>query len=118
MRASRGEVKIAEILEMNGINFKEEVEFPDLKSSNGNPLRFDFAIYNDDDTLDFLIEYQGKQHYEAVSKYGGSKGFHRQRYNDNMKRRYCVLNDIKLIEIPYTEENLITFDYIWDKGYS
>ena len=36
--------------------------------------------------------------------------------NDNKKRRYCALNEIKLIEIPYTEENLISYDYIMEKA--
>lgn len=39
MRASRGEIKIHEILEMNGVNFKEEYEFPNLKAPSGRPLR-------------------------------------------------------------------------------
>lgn len=76
MRASRGEIKIAEIFEMNDVNFKEEYEFPELKSPNGRPLRFDFAVFDDDGNLDFLIEYQGKQHYQAVSKFGGSRGLY------------------------------------------
>jgi len=60
MRASRGEIKIAEILQMNGLNFQEEYAFPELNSPNGRPLRFDFAVFDDDGNLDFLIEYQGK----------------------------------------------------------
>lgn len=39
MKASRGEIKIHEILEMNDINFKEEYEFPSLKAPSGRPLR-------------------------------------------------------------------------------
>lgn len=39
MRASRGEIKIEEILSAAGLNFKEEYSFPDLVSSNGRPLR-------------------------------------------------------------------------------
>lgn len=70
MLSSRGEVKIHEILERNEVNFKEEYEFPGLKSPNGKPLRFDFAVFDDDGNLDFLIEFQGKQHYQAVSKFG------------------------------------------------
>jgi hypothetical protein len=38
--------------------------------------RFDFAIFDDDGNLDFLIEYQGKQHYQAVSKFGGNRGLY------------------------------------------
>ena len=116
MRASRGEIKIEEILNMYGMIFEEEYSFPDLKSENGKPLRFDFAIFDDDGNLDFLIEYQGKQHYEATSKFGGKRGLYQQQHNDNRKRRFCALRDIKLIEIPYTEENLISYDYIMRKA--
>lgn len=60
MRASRGEIRIAEILLASGLNFKEEYIFPDLRSSNGKPLRFDFAVFDDDGNVDFLIEFQGR----------------------------------------------------------
>ena len=45
-----------------------EYIFPDLRSPNGRPLRFDFVVFDDDGKIDFIIEYQGKQHYEAKSK--------------------------------------------------
>lgn len=38
MRSSRGEIKIAEILENNDINFREEYSFKGLNSENGRPL--------------------------------------------------------------------------------
>ena len=76
MRASFGEIKIEEILKNYGMNFKMEYIFPDLRSPNGRPLRFDFAVFDDDGNIDFLIEYQGKQHYEPSSKFGGKKGFY------------------------------------------
>ena len=116
MRASRGEIKIEEILQDAGLNFEEEYIFPGLRSDNGRPLRFDFVIFDDDGKIDFIIEYQGKQHYEASAKFGGKKGFYQQQYNDNKKRRFCALHDFKLIEIPYTEENLIDQDYIMHKA--
>ena len=112
MLSSRGEIKIHEILAAAGLIFKEEYSFEGLNSPNGRPLRFDFAIFDDDGNLDFLIEYQGKQHYEASQKFGGKRGLYQQQFNDNKKRRFCALNDIKLIEIPYTEENLISYYYI------
>jgi hypothetical protein len=45
-----------------------EYIFPDLQSSSGRPLRFDFVIFDDDGHIDFIIEYQGKQHYEPLAK--------------------------------------------------
>lgn len=116
MRASRGEIKIEEILREAGLNFTMEQSFEGLNSSNGRPLRFDFAVFDDDGNIDFLIEYQGRQHYEPSSKFGGKRGFYQQQFNDNKKRRFCALHDITLIEIPYTEENLISYDYIMEKA--
>lgn len=116
MKSSRGEICIHEILEQAGLNFEEEYIFPGLCSSNGRPLRFDFVIFDDDGQIDFIIEYQGQQHYQPSSKFGGKKGFYQQQFNDNKKRRFCALNDIKLIEIPYTEENMLSYDYIMKKA--
>ena len=116
MRASRGEIKIEEILASAGLRFEMEYIFPELRSSSGRPLSFDFVIFDDDGNIDFIIEYQGKQHYEASSKFGGKKALYQQQFNDNKKRRFCALHNIKLIEIPYDEENLITFDYIMKKA--
>ena len=112
MRASRGEIKIEEILREADLNFKMEYSFPGLKSTSGRLLRFDFVVFDDDGNIDFIIEYQGRQHYEPSSKFGGKKGLYQQQYNDNQKRRFCALHDFRLIEIPYTDENLISYDYI------
>lgn len=112
MRASRGEIKIEEILTQAELNFEMEYSIEGLCSENGRPLRFDFVVFDDDGHIDFIIEYQGRQHYEASSKFGGKRGLYQQQHNDNKKRRFCALHDIKLIEIPYTDMNLINYDYI------
>ena len=116
MRSSRAEIKIQQILQQAGLDFQEEYSFPDLIGRGGHALRFDFAVFDDDGNIDFLIEYQGSQHYQASSKFGGKKGLYQQQFNDNKKRRFCALNDIKLVEIPYTEENLVNYDYIMKKA--
>ena len=112
MRASRGGIKIEEILQQAGLPFEEEYIFPELVSSSGRPLRFDFAVFDDDGDIDFLIEYQGIQHYEAKSKFGGYTGLRKQQYNDMKKREYCQKHNIKLIAIPYWDEGRIDYDYI------
>ena len=118
MRASRGEIKIEEVLRGAGVVFQEEYSFPDLVSTSGRPLRFDFAIFDDENNLEFLIEYQGIQHYNPKSKFGGYVGLHKQQYNDMKKREYCKKNNIILIEIPYTVEGRINYDYIMNLYYS
>ena len=116
MKSSRGEITIFEILTKAGLNFKEEYSFEGLNSSNGRPLRFDFAVFDDDGNIEFLIEYQGRQHYEPSSKFGGKKGFYQQQYNDKKKRLFCKLHDITLIEVPYTDEGKLSYDYIMSRA--
>ena len=117
MKSSRGEIKICDILDAAGLPYQEEYTFPDLVSSSGRPLRFDFAVFNDEGELEFLIEYQGIQHYQAKSKYGGAKGLYQQKYNDNQKRKYCAKHGIRLICIPYWDENIMDYDYIMKAAY-
>lgn len=112
MLSSSGEVKIHNILSDYGVPFEEEYEFDDLVASSGRHLRFDFAVFDDNGELDFLIEFQGAQHYKSISKFGGNRGVNRQRYNDVQKRKYCLQHNIKLITIPYYDENKLSYDYI------
>ena len=56
MRASRGEIKIQEILEQNDLNFVMEYSFPGLNSTSGRPLRFDFVIFDDDNKIDLVFQ--------------------------------------------------------------
>lgn len=114
MKASRGEIKIYEILTAAGVPFKEEYSFPDLVGHTKSPLRFDFAVLEDDgETVDFLIEYQGIQHYQPKSKFGGMAGLRTQQYYDMLKREYCKKHNIPLVVIPYTDEGIVDYDYIF-----
>jgi hypothetical protein len=116
MRASRGEITIEEILIEAGLDFKEEYSFPDLVSNTGRPLRFDFAVFDDEGDIDFLIEYQGIQHYKPKEKFGGISGLRKQQFNDMKKREYCRKHNLKLVAIPYTDECLLSYDYIMTKA--
>lgn len=112
MRSSRGEIKIEEILRAAGLSFKEEYSFPDLLSNNGRPLRFDFCVFDDNNDIDFLIEYQGIQHYEPKSKFGGLQGLRKQQYNDMQKRVYCQKHNLTLVLVPYWDEGRLNYDYL------
>ena len=112
---SKGERKIADILTAAGLDFQIEYVFNDLVASSGRPLRFDFAVFDSDGDVWFLIEYQGEQHYRAVSKFKGNSGLRRQKYNDSKKVQYCLDKNIPLIVIPYYDYPYLDFDYIINK---
>lgn len=114
MASSRGELKIEDILKFNSMNYIREYIFSDLVSSSGRPLRFDFAVFDDDGNLDFLIEFQGEQHYTSVDHFGGQKHLQIQKYNDSKKREYCLRHDIPLLIIPYWDYDKLNFDYIFN----
>ena len=117
MKASRGEIKIFQILQESGLEFAEEYSFSDLVSNTGRPLRFDFAVFDDQHNIDFLIEFQGIQYYEAKDKFGGYSGLRKQQYNDMKKREYCKDHDINLVVIPYWDEAVVNYDYIVKAAY-
>lgn len=100
---SYGEEKIAQILEKNNIYFQREYIFKDLIYQN--PLRFDFAIFNDDKTLSHLVEFDGIQHYEYRNTgWNNLENFKKNQIRDQIKNQYCIDNNIKLIRIKYDEE--------------
>lgn len=96
---NRGESKVKEFLDLHALNFHKQYSHPDCKYRL--PLRFDFAIYNDRNQLQCLIEYDGKQHHEPIEYFGGEKAFKLQQKKDKIKDDYCKANNIPLIRIPY-----------------
>lgn len=104
---SRGEQKIQQILEKNSIIFKREYSFQDLRGINNGLLRFDFALFDKNYNLIKVIEYQGRQHYKDIPKVWTDI-----REHDNLKRIYCEQHNIKLLEIPYTDFDIIDINYL------
>lgn len=97
--------KTCKLLFDNNVKYKAEVPFPEILGENSkHPLRFDFVVYNDDDSIKCLIECQGEQHYKPIKDFGGLSGFRTQSTNDNSKRCFAKKNNIKLIEISYKQK--------------
>ena len=97
---SYGELRIQSYLAKNNFNFIEQYSFEDCK--NVNPLRFDFAVFNEYNNLECLIEFDGEQHFRFVEFFHVTEeGFNKQKYWDNYKNEYCKRNNIKLYRIPY-----------------
>jgi len=54
-------------------------------------------------------EYNGRQHYEPVSFFGGVKSYEAQVRRDQKKQKLSTLNNITLITVPYTVKNFKQF---------
>jgi len=94
---SKGELRIARILDENNIKYKRQYRLDDCK--NIKPLPFDFYILD----KNVLIEFDGEQHYKPVNFFGGVEGFKQRQKNDDIKTKYCKDNNIKLIRIKHSD---------------
>lgn len=117
LRSSYGEITIETILKNNNINYIKEYIFPDLVSENNIPLRFDFAIFDDNNNLQYLIEYDGEQHYLKKTEQIWSDTLEQRQLRDEIKNHYCLQKNIPLYRIPYWEKNNLTFELITSQNY-
>ena len=85
------------------IKYTSEKSFKELKKLSEGTLRYDFylPIYN------LCIEYQGIQHYEPISAWGGVDHFNYRKCKDQIKFEFCKNNKINFLEIPYWKFNKI-----------
>lgn len=109
---SNGENVISNILDQYNISYAKEFSFADLKGIHGGALRFDFAIFDNQNNLIALIEYQGEQHYINREFFDKKLKFEKRQEYDQRKRDYCQQKGIKLIEIPYWDFKKIDENYL------
>ena len=74
-------------------------------------MKFDFAVFDSENQLSFLIEYDGEQHYTgnrfSPNKEVNKEKFIRTQLYDIQKDEYCKTHDIDILRIPYWEyENI------------
>lgn len=97
-KQSRLEATVENYLKQNDVDYRTEYTFEECRSIE--PLPFDFAAM-DEDTVKFLIEVDGEQHYHPVEIFGGEEAFIAQKERDKIKDTFCDSQKIKLIRIPY-----------------
>lgn len=114
---SVGENNIKEILNKSNLKFKKQYTFPDLISDAGKNLPYDFAILNDIDHVERLIEFDGQQHNKPYEYFGGVEKFLTVRKNDTLKNQYALSHNIPLVRIPYSKRDSMTLDDILGDSY-
>ena len=108
---SKGEQAITLLLQNNSISFTPELYFFDLRGYGNGLLRYDFGILKDNQ-INYLIEYNGKQHYQQTGGWSTEEKFKIRQFNDMKKIEYCKNNNIPLIIIPYTHKNICLNDLL------
>ena len=97
---SRGEQKIKRILETNAIQFTQQHVFAGMEYKRNLKCDFYLPDYN------LVIEYNGRQHYEAVHAFGGEKALFETQKRDSIKKAFLDDIDVQLLEVHYKTKNL------------
>lgn len=101
---SRGEKEIAKVLDDFKVQYKRGYKINECRDSGVLP--FDFAILSKDQLIG-LIEFNGIQHYIPIDFFGGEIEFNQLQRRDNIKKEFCLLNNIPLRIISYEEISMI-----------
>lgn len=104
-RYSKGEQLFENyLINHNVLNYKKQVRINGLDN-----LIFDFVIYNDDNTIKYIVEIQGDQHYRPAQ---WPQGFSQRQERDQKKRKFCKEKGYKLYELPWDGKILKNLDII------
>lgn len=104
-RSSHGERAIRKWLIKKGLKFKEQKMFKNcLNPITKKQLKFDFYVPK----CNMCIEFDGEQHFRP-SRDGKItiQQVKKIQFRDRIKEKFCDLENIKLLRIPYTKLNRI-----------
>lgn len=105
IQSSIGETMIADFLLKNGIRFKREKIFRDLRNPlTGSFLRVDFWIF----ASRTMIEFDGIQHYKASKLNNNGADLPAIQTRDRMKDHYAESKGYQMIRIHYKDMNRIS----------
>jgi very-short-patch-repair endonuclease len=99
---SKGIRKIEAWLTARGISYEREKSFNALRSvkTRRRHLRFDFWLPK----LNAVIEFDGRQHFQAVSVWGGRSGFDETVARDRRKDEWTAAQGIQMIRVRHDQE--------------
>ena len=94
---SKGEKAVELWLTQHNVEYIPQKRFDDCRDKQALPFDFYLPVMN------VCIEYQGRQHYESIEHFGGEENLQYVQLHDEIKRKYCLDNDISLLCIPHWE---------------
>jgi hypothetical protein len=97
---SKGEELIKKILKKHNVEFKTQFTFDELKDKR--KLKCDFYLPQSNS----IIEFNGRQHYEPVTPWGGIQNLNEIKRRDQLKRDFCKKYSINLLEIHFQEKQV------------
>lgn len=101
---SKGEMIINNWLQEHNIPYQPQYSVDEIVLDSGRRPFFDFAIFDKNNNLRCLIEYNGKQHYEATGGWNTEGCFQITQNRDKQKANWCKKLNIPLYIISYLDD--------------
>lgn len=104
-KGSEGEIRAEKYFTENNIVFLREHTFPDCRNPlTGRLLYFDFWLPD----FTMIIEVDGIQHYFKSEHFRDTdQSFADRQARDKIKDEYCILNNIKLVRILFSQLSVL-----------
>ena len=106
---SKGENIIQWLLDKSDLNYSTQytvkINQNLYQTQQRHPYYFDFAIFDKNNILLYLIEYDGIQHFKVQTNgsiWNTPEQVEKTKIRDMIKNQWCKDNNIPLIRIPYT----------------
>lgn len=99
-KSSRGENLVRQILQDEKIDFEEQKTFDELTYKS--KLKCDFYL----PSFNTVIEFNGLQHYQAVSLFGGEEALKATQKRDLIKYSFLKEKNIRLVIVRYDVEDV------------
>ena len=100
---SKGEMIINNWLQEHNFDFRSQYSFDNCIMSTGRRPFFDFVIFKNDKPC-LVIEYNGRQHYEATGGWNTEEEFAKTQRRDHEKLQWCEDNHYPVLIIKYDED--------------
>ena len=100
---SKGEMIINNWLQEHNIDFRSQYSFDNCVLSTGRRPFFDFVLFKNDKPY-LVIEYNGRQHYEATGGWNTEEEFTNTQRRDSEKLQWCEDNHYPVLIIKYDED--------------
>ena len=100
---SKGEMIINNWLQEHNIDFRSQYSFEGCVMSTGRRPFFDFVLFKNNKPY-FVIEYNGRPHYEATSGWNTEENVQVTQRRDREKLQWCEDNHYPVLIIKYDED--------------
>lgn len=101
---SKGEMMVEQLLKENNCIYNHDVVLQEFLKETGYRYRFDFIVYNNDSSIKYIVEVDGRQHYDGPdTNYWGKnpQTLEEIKKHDLLKNKFCKEHNYRLLRIPY-----------------